>query len=619
MERNVFVYGTLSDPQVFTVVTGIVKSMEKAVLEDYAKVTSRKSFPYILPQPGSRVEGFLVSEIDDATFARLDQYENEGELYLRRQVKVLTANGPRTAFAYIAGPQLLGTGPGDVELGERIAAFIQSRIQRTIAAGLPAHKGIYELKLRARAELMGAAIYELFHDHFGRSGLPEFLVRYRLADSKLPSMKWLEREPEAQKHARNYLRLILKTIIFNQLEDRIYREFREMTRVADTYYEHAVSVLAALQFVGDNLGLISEFLQSMGVTDYDPALEYEDYAVAAIFVADELYRRERISPYVESIRERMGGGGVPLGCELEFSQLGRNAIGSGPGDDPQFDGFYYFEDFDLGGRLWKLGGHVDNHRVLTPDRGRVRGFLELALGRLKILGDLSKPVTADPVILSDLANAAVSFTQIRPHSLHVSMQLERGRAGGNPPSLDDLLCLLILGGDINIGEDGVLRERRVYQREIYNKYTGLDFSRYNKHRVYEDSSPAEVIEYQFPRLFYEHSYMELLMALKGFQLAENPPPLDLAPDSPYLDYNRTLEAGLLEWAEEPYVVSASAIDSFVGRVEKGLAYETKVLGGHDPAFCRHWLESIERRLKSCNAYIAGRGRGCLIQRPNEHI
>jgi gamma-glutamylcyclotransferase (GGCT)/AIG2-like uncharacterized protein YtfP len=602
---------------VFTVVTGIVKPMERAVLEDYRKVSSRKSFPYIQPQPGSRVEGFLVSEIDDATFARLDQYENEGELYLRRQVKVLTANGPRTAFAYIAGPQLLGTGPGDVELGERIAAFIQSRIQRTIAAGLPAHKGIYELKLRARAELMGAAIHELFHDHFGRSGLPEFLVRHRLADSKLPSMKWLETEPEAQKYARNYLRLILKTIIFNQLEDRIYREFREMTRVADTYYDHAVSALAALQFVDDNLGLISEFLQSMGVTDYDAALEYEDYAVAAIFVADELYRRERISPYVESIREPMGGGGVPLGCELEFSQLGRSAIGSGPGDDPQFDGFYYFDDFDLGGRLWKLGGHVDNHGVLTSDRGRVRGFLELALGRLKILGDLSKPVTADPVVLSDLANAAVAFTQIRPHSLHVSMQLERGRAAGKPPSLDDLLCLLVLGGDINVGEDGVLRERRVYQREIYNKYTGLDFSRYNKHRVYEDSSPAEVIEYQFPRLFYEHSYMELLMALKGFQLAENPPPLDLAPDSPHLDYNRTLEAGLLEWAEEPYILSASAISRFVDRVERGLAYETEVLGGHDAAFCRHWIESIERRLKSCNAYIAEKGRACLVQRRNE--
>jgi gamma-glutamylcyclotransferase (GGCT)/AIG2-like uncharacterized protein YtfP len=613
VERNVFVYGTLTDQHAFTIVTGVMKPMEKAVLDNYVKVSSVKSFPYIQPLPGAHVEGFLVTGVDDAIFARLDQYENEGGLYLRRQVTVRTANGSREAFTYVAGPQLLATAPRDIEIGERITAFIRSRIERAIAAGVPARKGIYELKLRARGELLGAAINELVHDHFGREGNLEFLVRHHLADPKLPSMKWLDREPGAQKYARNYLRLLLKTIIFNQLEERVYREFREIARVADTYYDHAVSALAALQFVGDNLGPISEFLQSMGVAEYDASLEYEDYAVAAIFVADELYRHDRVAPYVERIRERLSGGSLPLGCELEFSQLGPDVIGSGPDDDPQFDGFYYFDDFDLGGRLWKLGGHVDNHRVLTPERGRVRGFLELALGRLKVLGDLSKPVTADPVILSDLANAAVAFVQIRPHSLHISLQLEKDRAPGKPPALDDLLCLLILGGDVNVADDGVLRERRVYRREIYNKYTGLDFSRYNKHRVYDDSSPAEVIEYQFPRLFYEHSYMDVIMALKGYQLAENPPPLDLSPDSPYLAYNRTLESGLLKWADEPDALALPAVNQFLGRVEKGLAYETAVLGGHNAAFCQRWLDSIERKLKSYNAYIAGKGREWLIK------
>jgi hypothetical protein len=563
--------------------------------------------------PGAHVEGFLAPGLDDATLARLDQYENEGELYLRRQVTVRTANGPREAFTYVAGPRILATALRDVEISERVTAFIRWRIEGAIAAGVPARSGIYELKLRARGELLGAAINELVHDHFEQPGLPEFLLKYRLAESKLPSMKWIEGEQAAQKYARNYLRLLLKTIIFNQLEERVGREFREVARVADTYYEHAVSALAALQFVGDNLGPISELLESMAVTEYDASLEYEDYAVAAIFVADELYRRERLVPYIERIRERMSGGGVPLGCELEFSQLGPHVIGAGPDDDSQFDGFYYFDDFDLGSRLWKLGGHVDNHKVLTRDRGRVRGFLEFALGRLKILGDLSKPVTADPVILSDLANAAVTFAQIRPHSLHISLQLEKGRAPGEPPSLDDLLCLLILGGDVNIADDGILRERRLYRREIYNKYTGLDFSRYNKHRVHADSSPADVIEYQFPRLFYEHSYVDVMMALKGFQLAGNPAPLDLSPDSPHLAYNRSLESGLLRWAEEPYALTLQAVNRFLGRVEEGLAYETAILDGHDAAFCQRWLDSIERKLKSYNAYISGKGREWLIK------
>jgi hypothetical protein len=103
------------------------------------------------------------------------------------------------------------------------------------------------------------------------------------------------------------------------------------------------------------------------------------------------------------------------------------------------------------------------------------------------------------------------------------------------------------------------------------------------------------------------------MALKGFQLAENPAPLDLSADSPHLAYSRKLEADLLKWAEAPYSVNRKAVDAFLARVEKGLAYETSVMNGHKQAFCRHWLEQIERKLNSYNAYILGKGRQWLIE------
>ena len=613
VEVGLFVYGTLADQHVFTVVAGIKTRMESAILEDYTKITSRKSFPYILPCPGARVDGFLVSAIDDAVLARLDKYENEGELYVRRRVTVQTNNGIRDAFTYVAGPQILAKAYPDVEISERVSAFIRQRIGETVATGLSARSGVYELRLRAREELLGAAINDLVRDHFENPGLPEFIVKHRLAESQLPSLKWIKKEPAAQKYASHYLRLILKTIIFNQLEQRMSRDFRKVARVADAYYEHAISALTALQYLGDHLGPTFELLSSMGVTEYDDSLEYEDYAVAAIFVADELYSRDRMVPYIQRFLERRAPGGVPLGCELEFSQLGYKAVGSNYDDDPQFDSFYYFDDFDLGGRLWKLGGHVDNHRIVTPDRGRVRGFMELALGRLKILGDLSKPVTADPILLSNLANAAVAFAQIRPHSLHISLQLEKDREPGQPPCLDDLLCLLILGGDLSLNDDGILRERRLYRHEIYNKYTGLDFSRYNKHRVHADSSPADVIEYQFPRLFYEHSYADVVMALKGFQLAENPAPLDLSPHSPHLAYNRTLESELLRWAETPYSVSKKSVDDFLARIEMGLDHETRFLDGHEPIFCQQWVDRIEYKLKSYNAFISDKNHQWLIE------
>jgi hypothetical protein len=75
-----------------------------------------------------------------------------------------------------------------------------------------------------------------------------------------------------------------------------------------------------------------------------------------------------------------------------------------------------------------------------------------------------------------------------------------------------------------------------------------------------------------------------------------------------------LESGLLRWAEETSILALPAINQFLGRVEKGLAYETAVLRGHDTAFCQRWLDSIERKLKSYNAYIAGKGHEWLIKK-----
>jgi gamma-glutamylcyclotransferase (GGCT)/AIG2-like uncharacterized protein YtfP len=609
-----FVYGTLTDIYVFTVVAGEKPQAQEAVLEGYEKVSSLKSFPYVTPRAGATVEGLLVKGLSAKALAQIDQYEAEGELYVRRKAVVRTGNGTEEAYIYAAGPELKTfEPPPDLEVADRVAEFIKRRIEGTIAAEVPAQSQIRELEIRARGELLGDAVEDLVRGHFDHPGLPQFVVKHRLEESGLPSLAWLKREPDAVKYTPCYFRFIVKTIIFNQIEERVRRDFRGSVRVADKYYEHAVSSLAALQFVADSLGPVSEIMDSLGVAVYDADLEYIDYAVAAIFIADELYSRERLAPYVERIKEHRARGGEPLGCEVEFSPLGPDIIGAAPDEDPTFDGFYYFDDFDLGGRLWKLGGHVDNHRVVTPDRGRVRGFLEFALGRYKILGDLSKPVTADPVILSDLANAVVAFAEMKPHSLHLSLQLEEGRPAGPPPPSWQLICLLILGGDINFDEGHALREKRLYRREIYNQFTGLDFSRHNEHRCrLDDDRPASVIEYEFPRLFYEHSYVDLVMALKGFQLASNPAPLDLSPDATYLAYNREVETELLTWAEAPYALDKDDIDDFVATVEEGLAYETRHLNGHPPAFCRGWLDKIERKLKSYNAYILGEGKEWLI-------
>ena len=65
------------------------------------------------------------------------------------------------------------------------------------------------------------------------------------------------------------------------------------------------------------------------------------------------------------------------------------------------------------------------------------------------------------------------------------------------------------------------------------------------------------------------------MALKGFQSATNPPPLDLSPDSPHLSYNREVERELLAWAEAPHSLARRDIEYFLAVVDEGLAYETR--------------------------------------------
>jgi gamma-glutamylcyclotransferase (GGCT)/AIG2-like uncharacterized protein YtfP len=607
-ELPLFIYGTLAEAGVYAVITGENPPRVAATLPDYEKVFPAKSFPYVAPRPGAEVTGELIVHLSAEALALLDQYEDAGRLYLLREVAVRGPAGPQRALTYVAGPELLRAGAlPDVDVADRVTDFIRRRIEAAIAEGVAAAGRVRELELRARRELLGEAIAQLVRESFPQTHLTRYAIKHGLAASDLPSLAWVAAEPYAARYAPAYLRLILKAIVFNQLEDRISRDFRGAVRVTVPYYEHAVSSLAALQFAADRLGPLADMTSTLGVDRLEPALEYMDYAAAAIFIADELYGREAAAPYVERVKERRTHGGVPLGAELEFSPLGAAAIGAAPDDDPVYDGFYYFDDFDLGGRWWKLGGHVDDHHAVLEGRGRVRGFFELALGRYGARGDLSQPVTGDPVILSDLANAAVAFVAVPPHSLHLSLQLERGRPFGPPAPLEHLLCLL-LGGDLARDDQGAFRERRIFDGEVRDALAGLDFSRPEAHRRRaDDADAAPVVEFGFPRLYHERSYVDLIVALKGFQLATNPPPLDVTPGAPDAVRHRETADALAAWAAAPRPLGRTAIRDFLATVERGLAYETEKLAGHGPALRDRWLAAVESRLFRLNAFVAAGG------------
>ena len=98
---NLFVYGTLIDPRRVKALIGHQLARVEATLEGFERIDPRIGYPYILPKPGASVSGFLLANIDAASLHRLDEYEAEGDLYVRQEVEVLVAGRSVRAMTYV--------------------------------------------------------------------------------------------------------------------------------------------------------------------------------------------------------------------------------------------------------------------------------------------------------------------------------------------------------------------------------------------------------------------------------------------------------------------------------------------------------------------------------------
>ncbi len=609
---KLFVYGTLLSPYYFQIIAGKDLPRRPAHLHGFRKVSSPQAFPYVVPDEGGVVYGILIEDIDPETMKVLDRYEDEGKLYARCEVNVHVYEGEVRAFTYIGNPNAISK---YLEEGRDVAARVEehitSELEELIKSEITDLKDVQmvELEKRARRELLGGMIEELLRDHFKDPSRPRFLAKYQIERSELPSLSWINEDPDAFHYADSYLKLILKQTIFNEIEEEVGREFKGITKVADPFYEHAISNLVSLLFINERIEAIEKLESSLGVSGYRPDFEYIDYVVAAICIADEIYDRQSVIDVLYWVNENRQPGATSLGAEMEVSMLGYKVINASPGDDSLYDGFWYFHDFDLERRFWKVGGYVDDHRYLTGERIRRRGFLEFAFGRYKIAGDVSKPTTQDPWVLSELINQMIKFIDIKPHSLHINLEIDRERPLTRLKNPDFLLCLLLIGGDIGLDDEGFLREKRIFQGEITNPYTGMDFSRFNEHKQFDnDPHPKRVVEFTFPRLFQERSYEELVMALKGFQWASNPSPLELGADSPYANYHREIVVMLSKWSKSPEPISEEIIRKFLHEVEIGLFKEKHDKGGHNDSYIAYCIEKIEARLRERNEFVRTHSR-----------
>lgn len=99
--HDVFVYGTLTIPEVVRAVLGRDWPLRAAVLEGHARYALRDAtYPAAVAEPGAEVPGCLLLGIDEAALARLDRFESAE--YRRARVRVrVEAGGERDAWVWL--------------------------------------------------------------------------------------------------------------------------------------------------------------------------------------------------------------------------------------------------------------------------------------------------------------------------------------------------------------------------------------------------------------------------------------------------------------------------------------------------------------------------------------
>jgi gamma-glutamylcyclotransferase (GGCT)/AIG2-like uncharacterized protein YtfP len=105
---DLFVYGTLMDPDFVRQLTGKGFAIEPAHLPDFRRFQTPGSYPYILPHAGDSVDGVLLRNVDENTLRAFDRYEDEGNLYFRTKVVALVEGVPRDCEVYVANVSALG-------------------------------------------------------------------------------------------------------------------------------------------------------------------------------------------------------------------------------------------------------------------------------------------------------------------------------------------------------------------------------------------------------------------------------------------------------------------------------------------------------------------------------
>jgi len=633
-EANLFVYGSLRDRSVFKSVSGYSFTLkpsraggrilfaELALLSHHRKVSPDNVYFYAVRDDASRIDGYLIHNVSAEALAEVDRYE--GKRYKRQTVTLNTAAGPVKAYAYLVSRESMKKYFGDrfhvnliheLWLRKRIDKFLK-KLTRPGEHTLDA-----ELERQAERELLATTERDLVITHYHSDAVSDYFLEHELKRPR-PSIRGLYADEQAKPFIENYLDMVVKQVLLNQLDARIYSRYRfemDHMRTSQRYYSRSISLLVAMQMMNANGPgvdmIIKQRRQRMPYQECD-LIDYIKYGVRA---ARSLFDQRVVQSHLSRVSANMQSGIVPLGAEIELSDLGFAAVepqcSFHKRFDPKYDGFRYYHDFKLDVLSWKIGGYIDDHSGSTELGGR-SGFLELAPGRLNIEGELSRPATADPWLLNQLIAAIVSFYNVRPHSLHLSFQLRRRQIGkGGVLPVGFVKCLLALGGDLSRDEAGRLRISRMQHDEIIQQQRGeeLVFARTGKRSWYmgedeiADKAPrqatAYVQQYKFIRLKKQVNYEPLILCLKGLQLSCNPGDYLTTEQLRSSAELRSQFEELKKWSYEPTAINAQTISEFLQTVRDGLMKERRTRPAHRLYYINWAMSALEMQLQAFNQTI----------------
>lgn len=399
-------------------------------------------------------------------------------------------------------------------------------------------------------------------------------------------LTWLNKE-----NVRNHLKIIFRHYLFGCLVQFVKRKNEiELPEPSPACYWETPANLVVLRW----LNRYPEFWQSELVQFTEQVISayvrhHFIYILLSFTLAQKIYNRTAMQVEADQIKDSARPGKIPIGVEMEFSNLGRKAVAK---DNPKslilndpFLNMEQYSSFQLEDVTWRLGGYVDTHehgrRLLKLSR--YGGFFEYSMVRVDYPRTYTLPLTTNPAIASQMILECIDFIkEIEPHSLHIN--IERQFYGTIEPKLNDFLCLLLLGGDLGYDNRGQFKEKRLADRE---------FHRFIKRRLHLNlisRTKKEVIEYAFLRLKKRAAenpgYQIVIMALKGFQntykIARN--------------CNHQIP-DLLNWAENPSRLPAADRHVFVKNVAAGLARESVYSRNFIDSFSQQLTETLSRSQK----------------------